>query len=173
MTDTAKQQTIKDFLGIETDPPSNIQNLCTYFFELGIKTQPEKQTLRGQPVQEIIIPLTPMGKPRMTRNSHWKKGNTPVKRYWKWKDDLMLLTNKEGYELEDKISIDFYLPMAKSWTKKRKAEMMGKPHQFKPDVDNMLKAFMDALASKDEHVYDARGRKFWSDRGYMVIKKFA
>ena len=65
--------------------------------------------------------------------------------------------------------IDFLVPMPKSWSKKQRAEMMGRPHQQKPDIDNYLKAFMDAMAIEDQYVFDVRARKFWSDEGKIIL----
>ena len=34
----------------------------------------------------------------------------------------------------------FEMPMPKSWSKKKRAAMDGKPHQSVPDADNLVKA---------------------------------
>lgn len=59
--------------------------------------------------------------------------------------------------------------MPKSWSKKKKAEYLGKPHQVKPDSDNYLKAFMDALCEDDSYIYDARVQKYWAEEGSIEL----
>lgn len=111
----------------------------------------------------VIIPVAPVPKPRMTRNSSWKPA---AKRYFAFKDELR--GHVKG-ELEPRFMVQFNVPMPKSWSKKRRAEMLGKPHQSKPDVDNYLKAFMDALCSDDSYVYDVRATKYWADTGSIEL----
>lgn len=62
--------------------------------------------------------------------------------------------------------------MPNSWPEKKKAEYDGKPHQKKPDIDNYLKAFLDALCSDDSYVYDARAQKFWAREGSIELTEY-
>ena len=65
---------------------------------------------------------------------------------------------------------EFHLPMPKSWSQKKKNAMCSRPHQQKPDVDNLLKALQDSLCGKcDAHVWDARGIKVWDTSGFIEI----
>ena len=52
-----------------------------------------------------------------------------------------------------------------SWSKKKRAELMHRPHCQKPDGDNLLKCCKDALNriawGDDGQVCDARVRKVW------------
>lgn len=41
------------------------------------------------------------------------------------------------------ISITFFMPMPANWSNKKKSDMVGKFHQIKPDVSNMLKYVED------------------------------
>ena len=61
------------------------------------------------------------------------------------------------------------MTMPKSWSKKKKAAHVGKPHQVKPDLDNVLKGFMDALRTEDASVYAVSASKFWSERPGVVL----
>lgn len=63
--------------------------------------------------------------------------------------------------------------MPKSWSNKKRAEMLGKPHQVKPDSDNYLKAFMDALCINDSYIYDARVQKYWAESGSIELEEYA
>lgn len=115
------------------------------------------------------VEVTPVPKPRMTQSDRWKK-RPAVVRYYRYKDDLVFEALAQGFMLSDEIELDFYLPMPKSWSKKKQAEMDGKPHQAKPDIDNLAKAVMDALLDEDSHVWSLRARKFWSSQGSLIIK---
>jgi Holliday junction resolvase RusA-like endonuclease len=60
--------------------------------------------------------------------------------------------------------------MPNSWSKKKKAEFNGKPHQQKPDLDNLIKAFKDALCEDDSYVHTyERMRKIWGEEDYILI----
>jgi len=114
------------------------------------------------------IPVAPVPKPRMTKSDSWRKRPAVVK-YWKFKDDLKAVVKGD---LEPRFKITFYVPMSVSWSKRQKAAMNGQPHQMKPDIDNYLKAFMDALSSDDSYIYDVHARKFWSETGSIELEEF-
>lgn len=61
----------------------------------------------------------------------------------------------------------------KSWSQKKRAEKMGRPHCQKPDSSNIAKAVEDALNAvvyrDDCQAYDVRVRKWWGERaGFRV-----
>jgi len=113
--------------------------------------------------------ITPMGKPRMTRADKWKK-RPEVLRYRAFCDHVRLL----GVELpEAGAHITFILPMPPSWSKKKRQEMAGKPHQQKPDKDNLEKALMDAIYADDAHIWDSRVTKRWGEVGQIIIGEIA
>ncbi|HDL1113754.1 TPA: RusA family crossover junction endodeoxyribonuclease [Mannheimia haemolytica] len=112
-------------------------------------------------------PITAMGKPRMTRADKWKKRDC-VLRYRAFKDEVRLYNvslPESGYHLI------FVMPMPQSWSKKKKAEMNGKPHQQKPDKDNLEKALLDALFEDDCRIWDGRVTKIWGEMGKIVVKE--
>lgn len=116
-------------------------------------------------MQMISIPVAPVPKPRMTQRDRWAK-RPAVLRYFDFKDDL----KKEiRGNLDPRFDVVFLVPMPKSWSKKEKAAMNGRPHQQKPDVDNYLKAFMDALCLDDSYVYDVHPRKYWAYEGRIDL----
>ena len=86
-------------------------------------------------------------------------------RYRQFKDDC----RAAGLRLGDSVSVKFYLPMPKSWSKKKRAEMDGKPHQQKPDVDNICKALLDACLVEDSHVYAITAVKYWAENGAVEL----
>ena len=117
----------------------------------------------------MIYDITPCPKPRMTRSDKWKKPfRPPVARYWAFKDECRLKKIKVN-ECGDHII--FHIPMAKSWSKKKKAEMNGKPHQQTPDKGNLEKALLDAIYDEDCTVWDSRVTKYWSYEGKIEILK--
>lgn len=115
----------------------------------------------------ITIPITPVPKPRMTQSDKWKK-RPAVLRYRDYKDHLNLLVKGS---LEATFDVVFYVPMPTSWSETKKRDMEGKPHQQKPDIDNYLKAFMDALCEDDSYVYDVRARKYWAREGRIELSE--
>jgi Holliday junction resolvase RusA-like endonuclease len=68
-----------------------------------------------------------------------------------------------------RLDIIFYLPMPKSWSKKKRTEMNGTYHDQKPDVDNLAKAFMDAFGSEDKHVAILHAEKYWAEEGSIEL----
>ncbi len=117
---------------------------------------------------EITFPISPMGKPRMTQRDKWKK-RTVIQRWYEFKDSINAIAASEGYAVADRLDIVFYIPMPKSWSKKKKTEMYAKPHQQRPDIDNMIKGFMDALCQEDSYVWAVNAEKFWSYSGKIIV----
>lgn len=101
----------------------------------------------------------------MTQRDKWSE-RPCVMKYWAFKDEV-LLNNVEVPESGSKVI--FRVPMPKSWSKKKKAEMVGKPHQQKPDVDNLLKALLDAIYDDDAHIWDIHAVKLWDVEGSIEV----
>ncbi len=119
----------------------------------------------------ISFPVDPIGKPRMTQQDKWKKRPT-TDRYWELKSRMKKIATGACFELpESNIHMIFYLPMADSWSKKKKEEMDGKPHKQKPDGDNILKGVQDALCKDDSFIWDVRISKYWAYKGRIDIYK--
>lgn len=114
----------------------------------------------------IYLPITPVGKPRMTQRDKWQQ-RPAVMRYRAYGDELRL--QLPGYEVPDHLQIIFYLPMPKSWSNKKRESMRNRPCKSKPDIDNLLKAFLDHLAPDDAYVYRVEMAKFWADEGGIKI----
>ncbi len=112
-------------------------------------------------------PITPVGKPRMTRADKWKK-RPEVLRYRAFCDEVRL----QGVGLPESGShVTFILPMPASWSKKKRTELNGKPHQQKPDADNLTKSLLDALFEDDAHIWDVRVSKLWGEAGRIIIEE--
>lgn len=118
-------------------------------------------------MNEKAYNITPLGKPRMTRADKWKK-RPEVLRYRAFCDEVRL---KKVTLPESGYHVIFVLPMPPSWSKKKRALMDGKPHQQKPDKDNLEKALLDALFGEDSHIWDGRVTKIWGETGKMIIRE--
>ena len=121
------------------------------------------------------IDIVPVPKPRMTQRDRWKQ-RPVVKNYHAFCDELRLLLplpmrrpmlDQAIHELD----LTFHIPMPeKSWSKKKRAELEGKPHQQKPDIDNLLKAWMDCLYRNDQVIWKVSASKLWSVKGAIEVR---
>lgn len=108
------------------------------------------------PEGNLTLEVVPMAAPRLSQRDKWNP--RPIaKRYYKYKDDLAREANKKGFYLSGGVlpRLIFYLPIPKSWSKKKKTEMEGHPHRLKKknDLDNLIKGFKDALIPEDGDVW--------------------
>lgn len=114
-----------------------------------------------------VIEIDPMPAPRMNYRS---KATEKAKKYFAFRNEFILKAKVKGLkDLPDVLDVVFFIPMPKSWSKAKRNIMNGKPHQQKPDLDNLLKSVQDAFNKDDSHVWGIRSRKFWSDKGMIVI----
>lgn len=89
-------------------------------------------------------------------------------KYFAFCDEIKL--KKVVFNIGD--SITFYLPMAKSWSNKKKEKMDGLPHENKPDIDNLLKALLDSLFEEDCKIHHIGTiKKVWAYEGAIEIYK--
>lgn len=114
--------------------------------------------------------LVPVPKPRQTRRDVWAK-RPAVLAYRAFADELRLLAVAQRFRMpEYGASLNFVLPMPPSWPKKRRAELNGMGHQYKPDLDNLLKAFQDALTPDDCTIWHYAGlSKVWGEAGCILV----
>ena len=105
-----------------------------------------------------FYPIVPVPKPRMTQRDKWMK-RPCVLRYRAFRDKCRLLR----VELPEGCKVIFYLPMPKHWSRDERELWLGKPHQFKPDLDNLIKGLWDAVFAKDEAIASVRAEKRWAN----------
>lgn len=118
-----------------------------------------------------ILRVKPVSKPRMTQRDRWKK-RPVVEAYWDYKNKLIAYREENGAILSEAGDhIVFLLPMPKSWSKKRKLESPGRPHQQRPDLDNLLKGIWDGLLEEDSMQYDVHATKIWSPVPAIIVAK--
>ncbi len=77
--------------------------------------------------------------------------------------------------LAGSISMDFVakMPMAPSWTEKKKKDLAGKECTAKPDLDNLLKFYMDVMNEiaylDDRLISEIHAKKIYSDNSGIEI----
>lgn len=109
--------------------------------------------------------ITPVPAPRQTRSDKWKE-RPCVMQYRAFRDEIRRL----GVCVGSWDYITFILPMPDSWNQKKRNDMRDRPHQQKPDIDNLLKALLDAIHEDDSHIHSIGGRKLWGDKGMIIIR---
>ena len=119
----------------------------------------------------MIYDIAPQTKPRMTQRDGKisnRIGVRPcVQRYWDFKERVRTLNIQVPVA---GAHVVFWVEMPKSWSKKKKAEMCGKPHQQTPDWDNFAKGLFDAIYEDDSVVYDCRVSKYWAYTGKIEVR---
>lgn len=131
---------------------------------------------------DLYLDIEPMGAVRTTQKQMY--ADKRYKKYMTWKDDIRILWNAEliklgikpdEFKFSEIKSITFVvtIPMSISLSKaqrKEREDRIDMPHQMKPDIDNMLKAFMDALMKEDSHVHTiGRMTKVWGLHGHIKV----
>ena len=120
----------------------------------------------------------PASRPRVTR---W--GTYYGKRYSNFKKEMKERTSHEDKEnlkntviwLEDLIFADmtFFIPMAVSWSKKKKSLKNGEFCDNNADLDNYEKAILDSLNGiyfkDDRQIVSQKSKKIWADKGKIKI----
>ena len=120
----------------------------------------------------------PASRPRVTR---W--GTYYGKRYKNFKEEMKKKTSYEDRHntmntiiwLEDLIFADmtFFVPMAVSWSKKKKSLKNGEFCDNNADLDNYEKAILDSLNGiyfkDDRQIVSQKSQKIWADKGKIKI----
>lgn len=102
---------------------------------------------------EFTVNGKPVGKarPRVVRNAKTGKVHayTPeTSKNYELSIGFAARAYMRGKDMLDqplKLSLCIYMPIPKSWTKKKREEYDGKYHDKKPDQDNIIKAVCDAM----------------------------
>lgn len=92
-----------------------------------------------------------------------------IKRYWDYKNAVKILGDAQRFQMPKSGAwLKFYMPMPKSWGKKKRNDLCFTCHEQTPDIDNLVKAIFDSLMIQDKQINDYRASKFW----YNGIKGF-
>jgi len=106
----------------------------------------------------------------MTQSDKWKKRPCVV-RYFNYANELREYCKRANITLSERLSVTFVLPMAASWSDKKRREFDGKYHKSRPDLDNLLKAFQDALCDEDSHIsHYVDVKKIWGVEGKIILE---
>jgi Holliday junction resolvase RusA-like endonuclease len=129
----------------------------------------------------FIFDVVPVGAVRMTQSDRWKTNPThpdpnkrqrpEVMRYFQFKNYVKEQATELNYSLGDTLEIVFCVPMPKSWSEKKKEKMNKHPVKTRPDVDNYIKAFMDALCVEDGNVWFVKSEKRHAYQGSIIVYK--
>ena len=132
----------------------------------------EQLTADGQKVLPYItLNIRPVPKPRMTQSDKWNK-RPIVEKYKAFKFELQMLCTISQWKPKDDLEVTFVIPMPTSWSERKKKKMDGKPHQKRPDLDNLVKAFKDSLLVEDSHIHTYNNmRKVWGRNGAIIVKR--
>lgn len=105
-----------------------------------------------------------------TPNNYINRKNR-IQKYWDYKRELKILADDQKFVMPiEGAYIRFFIPMAKSWNKKKKNEKCFNLSPDKPDVDNFCKALFDSLMGEDKAIADFRASKFYySGSGHIEI----
>lgn len=127
----------------------------------------------------IILFLNPCPAPRMTRSDKWKtnpnhidpkkRQRVCVQKYFQFKKDFKRLCDLNKWELKSEIKLKFILPVSDSWSNKKKNDMINKPHQQRPDLDNLVKAICDSFGVDDGFVSKIEAEKYWGEKGEIWL----
>lgn len=121
------------------------------------------------------IPVIPCPAPRIVPSDRWET-RPCVQKYRQFRDGVndWISQNKISQDaLPARITVIFYMPFPRSKGKKWRQKNLGEGHTFRPDTDNLIKAFLDAwfrdANSEDSHIWDVRGIKVWSNQGAIEV----
>ena len=120
---------------------------------------------------EYLFNIEPCPAPRMVNSDRWNPSKA-ASRYFGFRNHLRSLANIQGLDgLPCTLNtLIFHLPLPASWSKRKKDRMRNTPHQQTPDLDNLCKAFLDALCPRDSHIHCIESmKKVWNDTGSIVL----
>ena len=109
--------------------------------------------------------ICPVPKPRQTQADKWQK-RPAVLRYRAFADECRL---KKVVVPPTGAWVLFSMPVPKRIAEADKQARLGQPHRQRPDIDNLLKALLDALYHDDSGVSDIRATKVWAENGSITV----
>jgi len=118
-------------------------------------------------MKRVTFDVDPVAKPRQTQADKWKKRPIVV-RYREYADKLRDVW-QDTVLPDSGIVLIFNIPMAQSWSETKKKTFEGTPHQQRPDLDNLVKGFFDALKDEDSMIWSFVASKFWAREGSVEL----
>ena len=130
-------------------------------------------------IEDYFIELC--GKPQSKLRPRFSKRGTYDPQYKEKKATQLLLRNAwPSSPLTNEINLDlsFFLPCPKSWSKKKKKSVNSIFHLVKPDIDNLLKFYLDCMNgivyADDKQIVSLSSKKMYcldDPRTVIVIKQ--
>jgi Holliday junction resolvase RusA-like endonuclease len=129
-------------------------------------------------VKKIILNITPITHVRTTQGDRiffripreklrpsGLKRLIRIEKYNNYKLSLLSEAKSKGFKMPHQgASIKFFIPVPKSWSKKKKKQYHKQLHQSRPDLDNLLKAMTDSLCEEDKYIaHYGELAKYWVD----------
>lgn len=144
------------------------------------------ETKQDKTLHEIVIKIDPKPYVRVNAKSRHTKR---AQKYHSWKREMQWLWKKAMLDNDlspnqvlpgkiEHISFGIPIPNPKAGSKKEqqaRLDRVGKPHTYKPDLDNLYKAFTDAVFYKAEvddysiHTVSGPLKKVWAPYEYGYI----
>ena len=120
-------------------------------------------------VYEFLV--RPFPAPRLTQGTRSSKQAIDYKEK---KAALRKLAKKQGFPVDDSevvgLEAVFEFEVPRSWSKKKKAAMVGKFHRQRPDGDNLHKALQDSLFPKrDDRIAQGEFKKVWGVKNSIQV----
>lgn len=113
---------------------------------------------------------------RIPESRRSEAGTKRVNRLIKYNDykiSLLALAKQQRFVLPDSGAIiRFFLPMPKSWRKPERDANVNRLHRKRPDLDNILKGFLDSLFVEDKTIaHLGEVSKYWvdSEQGWIEV----
>ena len=112
-------------------------------------------TIPGKPI--------PLKRPRLGLGKIYDSQADIKKRtYWEIRNQTDTIPTSEPVNL----SISFFMQIPRSLSNKKKTQLDGKPHSSRPDLDNLIKFYLDVcnglLYDDDSQIYNISSSKVYS-----------
>ena len=127
-------------------------------------------------IYTVEIGIRPIGKVRLNRSDSWKKKDgtfrrDAVNRWYEYKDLLKYIIDLYAVSINEcnELQIQAWFKVSNSWSGAKKARMVGKLHDLKPDADNIAKGVMDALFQHDQQIGVLHVEKRWGDKDSLFL----
>lgn len=127
----------------------------------------------------FLFDVVPIGAVRMTQSDKWKtnpnhtdpqkRQREAVARYFDFKNKVRQQAHKMNYKMSGILEIVFLVPMPNSWSEKKKSRHNKHPVITRPDIDNYIKSFMDALEIEDGFVWKVIAEKRHAFKGSILV----
>lgn len=87
-----------------------------------------------------------------------------LEKYNNYKVELLAEAKRKGFTIPAAgLSVTFFIPMPRTWSKKKKRQYNGTFMQSRPDIDNLVKSFCDSLCQEDKYIANITATKRWAD----------